>query len=300
MGRPTRATTAQKRTGPKNLQSPGLGPGRGGRPEPSIIALAREPSAALARCELTHLERAPIDAALAARQHAAYLERLRGCGAEVLLLPADADFPDGVFVEDAAVVLDEVAIITRPAPPSRRGEIEAIEKALGPFRPITRLAPPATLEGGDVLPIGRTLYVGASARTNRAGVDQLRKLARPHGYRVIGVPVRGCLHLKTGCTAIDAETILVNRGWVDLAPFRGLRVVDLPTEEPRAANTLPIGGRLLMHAGFARTIDLVGRLGARVETVDLSEFLKAEGGPTCLSLLFGRFFRPRCLTAPAS
>ncbi|HXH28609.1 MAG TPA: dimethylargininase, partial [Candidatus Polarisedimenticolia bacterium] len=177
--------------------------------------------------------------------------------------------------------------VTRPAPPSRRGEVEAIEAALRRLRPTARLQPPATLEGGDVLAIDRTLYVGASSRTNRDGFEALEALAAPLGYRVIGVPVRGCLHLKTGCSMIAPATILVNRDWIDVAPFEGLRVVDLPAEEPWAANALSIGGRLLMHAGHARTLERVARLGARVEGVDLSEFLKAEGGPTCLSLLIG-------------
>jgi len=249
------------------------------------IAVMRGVPPTLARCELSFREREPIDLERAIAQHGAYAALLRSLGLEVVELPADPAFPDCCFVEDVAVVLDEVALLTRPGAASRRGEVEAIEAALAPFRSIETTPPPATLEGGDVLRVGHTLYVGRSARTNEAGIARLAAVAEPLGYRVVPVPVTGCLHLKSAVTALDDERLLVNRVWLDTAPFRGLELVDVAPEEPGAANVLRVAGIVIAHPGFPRTIERVATLGYAVRELDVSEFLKAEAALTCKSLL---------------
>ncbi len=250
------------------------------------FALTRAPAASLAECELTYIGRQPIDLELARRQHAAYCAALRAAGAEVVTLPADNGLPDSVFVEDAAVIFDEVAVLTTLGAASRRAESAALEPELAGRRPVARIQPPATLEGGDVLRIGRTVYVGQSARTNALGIDALSALIGPHGYRVVPVPVTGCLHLKTACTALDNDTLLANRGWLDLRPFGAMRVLPVAASEPWAANVLRLGGQCLMSAASPATMRQVEALGFHVCPVDISEFAKAEGGLTCLSLIF--------------
>jgi dimethylargininase len=239
----------------------------------------------LARCELSFREREPIDLERALAQHAAYAALLRSLGLEVLELPADPAFPDCCFVEDVAVVLDEVALLTRPGAPSRRGELAAVEAALARYRPIETTLAPATLDGGDVLRVGHTLYVGRSARTNEAGIARLAALAEPLGYRVVPVAVTGCLHLKSAVTALDQERVLVNRAWLDRAAFRGLELVDVAPEEPGAANVLRVAGLVIAHAGFPRTLERIAALGYAIRPLDVSEFLKAEAAVTCKSLL---------------
>jgi dimethylargininase len=250
-----------------------------------LTAITRSPGAELARCELTHLPRVPIDFDRALAQHQAYRAVLRSAGVRVIELPADPALPDGVFVEDPAVVLDEIAVITAPTP-SRRGEGAAVEAALRPFRPLVRLPAEAHLEGGDVLRVGRTLFVGLSARTTAAGVRALDGVVRSHGYTSVPVRVAGCLHLKTACCAVDNETVLVNRAWVDAPSLFGVRRVDVPAGEPFGANVLRLPGFVLVSAAFPATAEVVSRLGHRVVTVDVSEFHKAESGLTCMSLLF--------------
>ena len=252
----------------------------------SGIALMRGVPPTLARCELSFREREPIDLERALAQHAAYAALLRSLGLEVVELPADPMFPDCCFVEDVAVVLDEVALLTRPGAPSRRGEVPVIEAALARYRPIETTPAPATLEGGDVLRVGHTLYVGRSARTNQAGIARLAAVAEPLGYRVVPVPVTGCLHLKSAVTALDQQRLLLNRAWLDPSPFRGLDLVDVAPEEPGAANVLRVAGLVIAHPGFPRTLERIAALGYAVRPLDVSEFLKAEAALTCKSLLF--------------
>jgi dimethylargininase len=251
-----------------------------------LTALTRAPGPELARCELTHLPRQPIDPGRALDQHQGYRAALRDLGVRVIELPSDPALPDGVFVEDTAVVLDEVAVLTSPTPPSRRGERTAIETAIAPFRRLARLQPDAFLEGGDVLRVGRTLYVGLSSRTNAAGLQSLSDAVRPFGYSVVPVRVTGCLHLKSAVCAVDAETILVNRVWVEVEPFSRLRLMDVPESEPFGANVLRLPGAVLASDAYPETADLIRRLGLRVVTVDVSELHKAESGVTCMSLVF--------------
>lgn len=252
-----------------------------------IVALTREPAGTLGACELTYLERQPFDLARAAEQHRAYRDALASCGAHVVTLPPREDLPDSVFVEDTAVVLDELAVLTSPGVESRRAEVGAIETEVLRLRAtVARVELPATLEGGDVLRVGRKLYVGLSPRTNPSGVERLRALVAPHGYEVDAVELRGCLHLKTGCAALGGETVLVNTDWIDPRTFGGLEVVAVPPEEPFAANALRVGRTVCVGAGFERTADMLGARGLEVLAVDVSEFAKAEAGLTCMSLIF--------------
>jgi len=251
-----------------------------------LKAVTREVSPAMNRCELSYLDRVEIDVAKAAEQHRRYEACLRAMGAEVIALPAEPEMPDSVFVEDPALVVEEVAIMTRPGAESRRQEGESLAKTLARFRPLRWIEAPATLEGGDVMRAGKTLYVGASARTNAAGLAQLEEELKPHGYRVRPVEVRGCLHLKSGCSYLGDGIVLANRAWADTAAIEGMRIVDVAPEEPWAANVLTIGGIALMPAGFPGTAEIVERLGWKVRAVDISELRKAEAGVTCSSLIF--------------
>ncbi|HUR32295.1 MAG TPA: hypothetical protein VM032_00765 [Vicinamibacterales bacterium] len=250
-----------------------------------MLALTREVSAAIARCELTHAAREPIDLRRARHQHAEYERALETLGCTVRRLPAGDDLPDSVFIEDTAVVLPEVAILARPGAPSRRGEVDAVAAALEPLRPITRLVAPATLDGGDVIVIDRAIYVGLSSRTNREGIDQLRAIAAPHGYSVLPVVTSGCLHLKSAATALDGRTLLLNPQWVSKEAFAAHDHLCIDPSEPGAANTVGIDGQLIVSAGFPRTCARLEGAGFRTIRVDASELAKAEGALTCCSLL---------------
>lgn len=249
-----------------------------------LTALTRAVSPAIAACELTFLERTAIDYDRAAAQHRNYEACLRDLGVRVISLPALPNLADSVFVEDPALVLDEVAVIARPGAASRRAETERLAEALAPFRPLWRIEVPGTLEGGDVIRAGRALFVGRSERTNREGIAQLTAIAEPLGYTVTPVDVRGCLHLKSGCCYAGRGAMLVNREWVDARAFRDYRMLDVVEEW--AADVLPIGTVVLMPAGFPGTAALLDREGFTVRTVDVSELQKAEAGVTCMSLLF--------------
>ena len=249
-------------------------------------AITREVSRAMNRCELSYIDRVEIDIDLARAQHHAYEECLRAMGATVTALPEEPELPDSVFVEDPAMVLDEIAVLTRPGAESRRSEGETLAAAIEKFRPVLRMAAPATLEGGDVMRVGRTLYVGASARSNAAGVAQLSEMLKPFGYAVRAVEVCGCLHLKSGCTYLGEGFVLANREWVDTQALEGLRIVDVAPDEPFAANVLTIDGAALIPLCFPQTAAIVESLGWRVYGVDISELRKAEAGVTCSSLVF--------------
>jgi dimethylargininase len=252
------------------------------------IAFTRPVSESLASCELTYLEREPIDLARAREQHAAYERLLQSLGRQIVRLPALDEHPDAVFVEDAAVALDELAIVAPMGAPSRGGESATVEAALRRFLPVHRLTPPATLDGGDVMRVDRRLFVGLSQRTNAAAVDQLARMLRPYAYEVVPVSVRGALHLKSASTHLGGEAVLANPDWIDVAPLDGLEIVPAAASEPWGASVLLVDTTLVMPAGFPRTLELLRRRGLCVEVIDLSELRKAEGGPTCLSILLPR------------
>ncbi len=249
------------------------------------LAITRDVSPAIGKCELTHLKRQPIDVDLARAQHAEYERALVALGCAVHRLPAAADLPDSVFVEDCAIVLDEIAIITRPGAASRRPETADVEQALTSFRPIARIGAPETLDGGDVLRAGRTLFVGLSSRTTSGAIGQLRALVAPFGYSVVGVEVRGCLHLKSAVTEVAGDTLLVNRAWIPGDCFQRFDCIEVDRDEPGAANAVRVGAALVYPSGFPRTCERLRSSGFEVRLVDVSELAKAEGAVTCCSLL---------------
>jgi len=249
------------------------------------IAITRGPSRRLPECELSFLERQPIDVERARLQHRAYQDAIRAAGLHVVDLPALNDLPDSSFVEDTAIVLDELAVIAPMGAESRRPESAAMAGALASYRPVTRLSAPATLDGGDVLRVGKTLYVGQTPRTNAASVDQLCARLAPLGYQVVPVPVTKCLHLKSACARLDDDTVLINPDWIDPATFGDARIVTVADEEPWGANALSLGDRVIFPASEPKTRALVEQLGFATTAVDVSEFQKAEAGVTCLSLI---------------
>ena len=251
-----------------------------------LLAITRAVSPAINQCEIGFIERQEIDLAKANEQHRQYESLLAELGAEVVSLPAEPDYPDSVFVEDPAVVVDEIAIMTRMGAASRRGESEALARALADYRPLRHLREPATLEGGDVMRVGRTLYIGVSHRTNRVGIEQFTDELGPLGYTVVPVAVRGALHLKSACCSLGDGAILANRTWLDLQPLAEFHIVDVAPGEDRAANVLSIGGSVIVPASFPRTAEILDRSGLRVRTLDVSELMKAEAGVTCCSLIF--------------
>ena len=200
-------------------------------------------------------------------------------------LPAGPELPDAVFIEDTAVVFDEVAVVTRPGAASRRPEVEPVAQALEPLRPLARIEAPATLDGGDVLVLGRVVLVGRSGRTDAAAVAQLAGRLAPWGYEVRPVSVRGCLHLKSAVTRAGDDLLLCNPAWIDPATLPAVDRVAVHPDEPSAANALPIGGTLLLSASAPRTRERLERRGVRVRAVDNSELAKAEAGLTCCSLI---------------
>jgi dimethylargininase len=240
-------------------------------------------------CELTHLGRQPIDPARAAAQHLAYEQALTNSGLEVVRLPDLPDHADGVFVEDTAILLGEHAVITRPGAPSRRPEADSTAQALADRFTVHRLRR-GRLDGGDVLRIGKQIYVGRSRRTDCAGVVALANIAAPLGYEVIDVPHEHCLHLKTGATYAGTDqagrdVVLINPDWIDPAAFRDVFLLPSHPDEAFAANALKAGERLIYPTAYPRTAERLRALGFDVRELDIGELEKAEAGLTCMSLI---------------
>lgn len=242
-----------------------------------IVAITRDVPSSLEACELTYREPQRIDVVMAKLQHHRYRALLESLGCTVVSLPADDAYPDSVFVEDTAIVLDDLAVITRPGAASRRGETRAVAGALAPYRPLVRIEAPATVDGGDVLVLDDRIYVGLSTRTNEAAIGQLRRLTR---REVIPVDVHGALHLKSAVTRVSRDALLVNRAWIDVAPFAGWTLID--AEEP---NALRVGEVVVVPEAFPGTAEALRSRGIAVRTVAADELAKAEGGVTCCSLL---------------
>lgn len=250
-----------------------------------MIALTREVPASIVECQLTHVGRQPIDVLRARVQHAEYEEALRILGCEVVRLPAEQELPDSVFVEDAAIVLDELAVLMRPGAMSRRAEVASVAEVLSRYRPLSTITPPDTIDGGDVLRLRGTLWVGLSSRTNAPGARQLGDAVSPFGYEVRVAEVRGALHLKSAVTQVGANLLLVNPDWIDPTTFDGWEVMLVDPTEPFAANAVMVNGALIHSTQFPRTQERLQARGIRVIGVDASELSKAEGGVTCCSLL---------------
>jgi len=248
-------------------------------------AITRALSSAMQDCELTHMERQTLDLDLARVQHDAYNNKLRELEVEVIELPEEPALADSVFVEDAALVFDEVAVITLPGAESRRPETPTIAKALAEHRTLLHIEPPAILDGGDVLTIDKQVYVGLSSRSNKEAVEQLQGYLQPFNYKVHGLAMGQCLHLKSAVTALDDNTVLLNPDWVGASLFSEYRVVETHPDEPSGANIVRVGNALLYGEGCPNTQAKIEALGFEVHTVDMSELAKAEGAVTCCSLL---------------
>ncbi|HEY2344547.1 MAG TPA: arginine deiminase-related protein [Xanthomonadaceae bacterium] len=251
------------------------------------IAITRDVSASLADCQLSFVDRSPIDIAKARAQHEAYRRALEALGCEVIALPAQDAMPDAVFVEDVAVVVDEIAVLTRPGAESRRGEGATVGEVLGRYRELCAIEAPGTLDGGDVMRVGRSIYVGQAARTNAAGIAQLAAHVAPFGYTVQAVPTRECLHLKSAVTQVGEDTLLIQPLWIDREPFAGYRLIEVDPSEEHGANALRIGSAgVIQPSNFPRARERLERAGIAVVSVDLSELQKAEGATTCCSIVF--------------
>jgi len=251
-----------------------------------LTAITRGVSPAIIHCELSFIDRRPIDLAAAQRQHHAYEELLARLGARVISLPAEPDLPDSMFVEDPAIVLDELAVILPLGTETRRREASSLAQALSKFRKLAYVTLAGTLEGGDVLRIGRKLFVGLTRRSNAEGIRQLTAILAPHNYEIIAVPVTGCLHLKSAVTHLGRNTLLANRAWFNTNPLTGHDWIDVDPSEPHAANALALAGTIIFPASFPRTRARLEARGFHVTPLDISELQKAESGLTCSSLLF--------------
>ena len=251
-----------------------------------LTAITRSVSPALTHCELSFIARQPIDLGKANQQHHAYEKLLADLGARVISLPPEPELPDSMFVEDPALVLDELAVIFPLGTETRRREAASILAALAPFRKIARVELPGTIEGGDILRLGQKLFVGLTTRSNAGGIAQLSQILAPYGYEVLGVPVRGCLHLKSAVTSLGENTLLANRSWFESSLFRGYEWLDVDPAEPQAGNALALGGTIIFPSSFERTRSRMESRGFQVTPLDISELQKAESGLTCSSSIF--------------
>ena len=249
------------------------------------FAITREVSPRFNECEITHIERITIDLDIARAQHRGYVNALKELGCDVLELPPEADLPDSVFVEDAAFILPEAAIITRPGADSRKPETESIAQALSPHTKLLYLREPATLDGGDVLVVGKRIFIGLSTRSNDEAIDQLNGLLKDYGYTVTGVQLHDCLHLKSAVTSIYDKTLLINKNWLDFHHFDNYELIEVDPSEPHAANCLPVGDSIIFPTAFPKTQARLEERGYKIVSVEVDELAKAEGAVTCCSLI---------------
>jgi len=254
----------------------------------SMIAITRGVSPHIGHCELTHLQRNRIDVELAKIQHQQYEKNLTELGCILHQLPAEPNLPDSVFVEDTAVVLDELAIITRPGADSRKPETTAVAEALKSYRRLFFIEPPGQLDGGDVLVLKKFIYIGLSSRSNLNALEQVTGIVKPYGYEVDGIEVEGCLHLKSAITGVADNRVLINPAWLAKGLFKHMDVIEVHPSEPYAGNALWIGKQVIYPSAFPRTLERLEQQGIRCRLVDVSELAKAEGAVTCCSLIFQR------------
>jgi dimethylargininase len=252
----------------------------------TLHALIRPVSASFADALVARRPEVPIAVATAREQHGAYCDALAAAGRTVAGVAGDDGCPDACFVEDTAVVAAGLAVVTRPGAASRRPEVDAVAEAVARFVEVVRMEAPATLDGGDCLRLGHIIYVGLSARTNREGVEQLARFFAPRGVTVVAVPLpASILHLKCVVSPLAADRVLLADGTLAPGTFGGAHVVRVPAEESYAANALALGERVIMADGFPRARAAVERAGYQVTAIETSEFRKADGALTCLSIL---------------
>ncbi|HNH79111.1 MAG TPA: arginine deiminase family protein [Anaerolineales bacterium] len=249
------------------------------------IAITRKISPRFNECEVTHIERTPIDLNVARAQHQEYVHALAALGCQVIELPEEPDLPDSVFVEDTAFILPEVAVITRPGADSRKPETESIIRALSSYRPLVHVTEPGTVDGGDVLVLGKNIYIGNSTRSNTDAVHQIQQMLDHYGYTVTAVDMHDCLHLKTALTKVDEKTLLINPNWVDTSHFKGFDWIEVDSAEPFAANCLPVGDGIIFPTAFPKTSKKLEARGYKIQAVNVAELAKAEGAVTCCSLI---------------
>ena len=255
--------------------------------KPTLIALTREITPAIANCELTHVARTPIDVATARAQHLAYEQLLQRLGCTVQRLKALPSMADAVFIEDTAIVLPEIAIMTRPGAESRRKEIAVVAETLKAHRKVVRIEDAmATIDGGDVIVAGKQIFVGQTARTNAFGREALVRFTAPFGYHVDAIAVSQCLHLKSAACLVAPDTVLINPKWAFRQAFHAFKVIEVDPAEPYAANALLIGTAVVHAAEFPRTRERLEHAGLRVHPIPAAELAKAEGGVTCCSVIF--------------
>jgi len=255
------------------------------RTDVKLTAITRELNPAIGNCELTYLPRVGIDPALAQRRHEHYQAALASLGCESIVVPTEQGLADSVFIEDTALVLDEIAVLLRPGPQSRRPEVDGVERVLKGFRSLRSIKSPGTLDGGDLLRVGKVIFAGLSSRSNKEGIEQLSRIVADYGYSVSAVATTKCLHLKSAVSAIDPGTLLINPDWVSRSVFDAYELVEIDSQEPHAANALSIGRSIVYPSSFPRTAEKLVDSGIDVVSVDLSELQKAEGAVTCCSLL---------------
>lgn len=251
-----------------------------------MIAVVRAVSPRMSECELTHFDRTPIDAKLASSQHEQYQKALQSLGCNIVEAPATPEFPDSVFVEDTAIVFDELAIITRPGAESRRSETATMELCLKNLKPIFKIEEPGLLDGGDVLKVGKKVWIGLSSRSNKSAVEQVAKILLKYNYEIKGVELKDCLHLKSAVTQVSKNTLLINSNLVDKKYFEGFDFIEVHRDEPFAGNALLINETVIFPSAFSKTLQRLKDKNIKIISVDNSEVIKAEGGVTCCSIVF--------------
>jgi len=251
----------------------------------SPLAITRGISPRFNECEITHIDRTPIDLDIARAQHSQYVNALKQLGCNVLELPVEADLPDSVFVEDTAFIMPQTAVITRPGADSRKPETDSIIQALSPHIKLLHIQEPATLDGGDVLVVGKRIFIGLSTRSNQDAINQLDEMLNDDGYTVTGVQMHDCLHLKSAVTRVDDTTLLINKNWVDVHHFEQYELIEVDPAESYAANCLPIGNSIIYPTSFPKTGAKLKERGYQIVNVDVDELAKAEGAVTCCSLI---------------
>lgn len=250
------------------------------------VAVTRELTAAIGNCELTFLHRSAIDFGLAQQQHRDYQSALSSLGCEVVVVPAPPGLADSVFIEDTALVLDDIAVMLRPGVASRQPEVAGVAEVLQQYKPLKAIEPPGTIDGGDLLRVGNRIFAGLSTRSNQSGIQQLRDIVSDFGMTVETVETTKCLHLKSAVSEVAPGTLLINTDWISSSAFKDFEMIPVDKEETHAANALRIGKNLIYPSSFPRTMDALVNRGIDVLPVDLTELQKAEGAVTCCSLIF--------------